>query len=177
MRSRREIGRTNQAVGSNFEIWIEGQHQKALYLGILAHVAHNQPSTKMIGGRLIYTEAGVADYTGVLDRSGKTLAVEAKSTGDDKLYRTVISPTQIKHLDAVAKAGGLALLLVEFRTDRKRFAIPWLEVPWTILRSSQSVTADTLSKWFIDPNPESCYLSMFYSPGPPTSKPRVFPRE
>ncbi len=170
----------SKAVGAAFEAWIETQHTIAERLGILAHVVHNQPTATFIGGRLIYTAAGVADYTGTLDRSGLTLAVEAKSTQADKLARSAVEPKQQQHLEAVARAGGLALLLVEFRQpgvlrNAFRFAIPWLKVPWKIARTKENLYLDDLldSEWKIRGviSDGDCYLSKFHAPGP-SSNPR-----
>ena len=154
-------GRINKASGDAFESFLEIHHSYALRLGILAHIEHNQPEAKMIHGRLIYTRQGVADYTGTLmNKVGSTLAVEAKSTSGKRLAKSVIQPRQASHLDAVAKAGGFALLLVEFRHGPvpDRYAIPWLEVPWKVARSAESVVSEDIISWQID---GSCYLTRF----------------
>ncbi len=138
-RPRQLAGSRAQAAGARFEEWVEAQHVLAAHLGILAHVEHNQPHAKVVGGRLIYVKQGVADYTGTLE-GGRSLTVEAKSRSG-RLLRSDIEPRQAIHLEAVARAGGLALLLVEFRDQHKirRFAIPWREVPWEVLRSAESI--------------------------------------
>ena len=174
VRNNTAIGHTAQAVGASFEAWVEVQHDKARLLGILAHVYHNQPASKFIRGRLEYVERGVSDYTGTLEGGhAKTYAAEAKSTSDNRFPRAGIEPKQIEHLDAVARAGGLALLLVEFRVDvlplRLRHAIPWLEIPWKTLRTAQSVSADDVATWRIPNDPTFCFLSRFHPGGPSSS--------
>ena len=152
-------GRRNKAAGDSCEAWVEAQHDMAKRLGALAHVVHNEPHAKYIRGRLIYTSAGVADYTGILN-NGTYVAIECKSTSKDALPRAAIKPMQARHLDAVAKAGGVALLLVEFRGRAlSKFAIPWDKVPWTTKRTAESLSfdAELLYPWTI--YPDECYLS------------------
>lgn len=154
-----------------FESWLEGQHVYAHRLGILAFVEKTEPHAKMINGRLVYVSKGVADYTGCLV-GGKCLAVEAKSTGDNRLMRSVVDVKQARHLDAVAVAGGLSLLLVEFKLDPhkyfgtpyfSRYAVPWLDVPWMKLRTADSVSFNDVQSWKIIP--EMCYLSRWHAGG------------
>lgn len=169
MNIRRVAGQQAQSAGSTFESWLEAQHEKAIRSGILAHIEHNQPHAKIINGRLIYVESGVSDYTGVLDNKVATsVAIEAKSSKIDRLAYSVIKRKQADHLDAVAHAGGLALLLAEFRHEAlpRRFAIPWLEVPWAILRSAKSISSTDVAQWEISRDPAGCYLSRFHEPGP-----------
>ncbi len=119
-----ERGRLAKEVGGRFESWVEGQHEAAKYLGILAHVHHNEPRVKFVDGRLIYEKASVADYTGALEGGARTLAVEAKSTATARFPLSDVTPLQQVHLGAVARAGGLALLLVEFRVAAVPGAAP-----------------------------------------------------
>jgi len=180
-RDNHAIGRLSQAAGSSFESWIDGQHEVAKMIGILAYVAHNQVETNVIKGRLTRTAASESDYTGLLDRGAKYFACEAKSTKAESLPRAAVQPKQQKHLEIVARAGGLALLLVEFRITelplRYRFAVPWLEVPWVTKRSAESVSAEQLGPWLIAPG--TCYLERFHPRGTPTTtyRGRVFPRD
>lgn len=184
------IGRSAKAAGDNFEAWISTQHEIAERLGILAHVEHNEPHARMIGGKLIYASPGVSDYTAVLDRDGRAVAIEAKSTYKDHLLKSAVEPKQQRHLEAVARAGGLALLLIEFRRQQlpgvpiaicDRFAVPWLKIEWKVKRTAESVSMADLGEWKIVNDPGKCYLSKFHSHGPRSSagslRARVFPRE
>ena len=133
-----------------------------------------------MGGRVIYVAKGVADYVGTLCDKGRALALEAKSTSALRLSRKVVSAKQALHLDAVSRVGGLALLLVEFRSEgrTRHFAVPWADVPWTKLRSADSVCELDLAAWRVLSG--ECYLSKFCPPGTPqfvTSRGRVYPRE
>ena len=88
------------------------------------------------------------------------------------------------HVDGVHFAGGLAVLLIEFRRGGmpRRYAIKWADVPWQILRTAESVAEADLSQSRIQVG--TCYLESFVKPNPllaqkirakmPT---RVFPRE
>lgn len=170
------LQRSRQAVGGAFEVWIEIQHEKAKLLGILAHVVHNQAQTKMIKGKLEYTQRGVSDYSGVLE-GGLHLSEEAKSSKSSTLPKAKISPLQQRHLDVVAHAGGLALLLVEFRQPappHKRFAIPWLEVPWATKKSAESVSIEDLASWAVVPD---CYLLRWHPGGKSSVPRRIYSRE
>mgnify|MGYP001612558237 CR=1 FL=1 len=170
-------GRANQAAGSGFEIWLNFQHQEAIHRGLLACVEKSEPHLRIVGGKKIYNRPGVADYFGTLasgTRStghftgrvyssaldGVSLAAEAKSTSSDRLARAEVKPKQAAHLDAVARAGGLALLLCEFRAGTPtRCAVSWTEVPWTKLRTADSVGLSDLTEWIIAPGEN--YLTKF----------------
>jgi recombination protein U len=166
-----KIGRIKQAVGEMFEAWVDGQHEHAQRLGIIAHVEKNEPHSKIIHGHVIYTAAGVADRTGTLE-GGRSLAVECKSTKAVRFPRNDISTKQQEHLDAVARAGGLALLLVEFRATTPplfaRYAIPWLEIPWKTLKTAESLDPADIGVWMIPPG--VCYLSRWHAGGPRSSQ-------
>ena len=168
-------GRLSQAVGASFESFLESQHDAALRLGVLAWVHHTQAVTKMVNGRLKYIAKGAADYSGVLV-DARAVAVEAKTTQGERLARSEIDVLQAKHLSAVAAVGGIALLAVEFRTKTKiptvaahqRYAIPWLDVPWRVIRTAESLSLeDCKEEWCI--NFSECYLGRHV----PTEKRRV----
>lgn len=178
-------GREAQAVGGRFEDWLDEQHLEALRLGIFAcAVVHNQAKTKVAGGRLRYTGKGPADYTGTLAAGARSFAAEAKSTKSGRLPRSVVKKKQAEHLGAIARAGGMALLPIEFRggdAPPRRYACPWSEVPWEKVRSAESVAEEALQAWRI-PDGTRCYLERFV----PESERRVcveaiprrvFPRE
>lgn len=174
------VGRANKSAGDAFEIWLNLQHREAIRRGFLACVEKSEPHTKIINGRVVYTARGVADYFGTLaagTRStdsfsarvrpaasvldGISFAVEAKSTADERLAHAEVKPKQAEHLDAVSRAGGLALLLVEFRGGSVpvRCAVPWAEVPWRKLRTADSVGIAEIERWIITPGEN--YLMRF----------------
>lgn len=176
-------GRAAKAAGNAFEAFLETQHEIAERLGILAHIEHSEPHSKIVGGRLMYTSPGTADYFGTLDRSGLSYACEAKSTSAASFPRSNVEPKQQRHLEAVARAGGLALLLLEFRSMSRRYALPWLQVPWKVKRTAESVSPDDIQEWLITvvAGDGQCYLSRFHAGGPRTSagslRVRKFARE
>lgn len=167
MNPRTQAGYQAKAAGDFFEEFLNTQHEKAKFLGILAHIEKTQAKTRMIHGRLQYVEKGWADYIGCLE-GGRYLALEAKSTKDSRFPKSEISHKQQDHLDRVAKTGGLALLLIEFRyfEGSIRFAIPWQDIPWKIKRTAESISAEDLSCFVIDPD---CYLKSWHAGGKPTT--------
>ncbi len=184
-RSSSEVGRYKKLVGDQFESWAEGQFNHAMRIGILATWHHNEPKVKIIYGQLKYDEKSVSDYSATFETTigapGRSGAFEAKSTGGKNFSLAKISPLQQKHLEAVARAGGIAMLLVEFRRETvplfRRFAIPWLDIPWVTLRTAKSISADVVDRWEVAPG--TCFLTS-YHPGGPRSTPmpgRKYPTE
>lgn len=167
-RTNQQRGAYAKAVGDMFETWLDGQHVFARSKGILAHIHHNEPKTRMQKGVLFYDKKSVADYSGTLE-GGRSLAVEAKSWGqEDAFPRSQIDTLQAEHMQTVLRAGGLALLVVEIRHPFvQRFAVPWQEVPWQVLRSAETTTAELLTDagWKISVTDDSCYLSKFHAGG------------
>ncbi len=178
-------GRKAKASGDRFEEWVNTQHEKAKHLGIIAHVAKNEPRVKIIDGRLEYEKAGVSDYSGTLE-GGRSLVEEAKSTQNGRFLQSSVTPKQQMHLTVSARAGALALLLVEFCTRgsnglpvREQFAIPWLDVPWNIAISALGISAADVARWRVITD---CYLQPYHPGGRSTSvhgvgRHRIFPRE
>lgn len=137
--------------------------------GILAHIEKTQARTAWVKGSLEYVGKGVADYVGTLE-GGRSLALEAKSTSGARLPKSEIDTKQAEHLDLVARAGGLSLLLVEFRSDEwpywRRYAVPWLEVPWEVALTAQSVAQEKIEKWRVV---NECYLQSWHMGGASSS--------
>lgn len=153
------MSRVQQASGARFEAWVEAQHAVARNRGLLVHAEHTQAVARVIHGKVIYSVPGVADYVLCL-RGGRYAAVEAKASDGLRLYRSRVGPLQARHLDATARGGALALLLVEFNEpSTARYAVPWLDVPWGRMRSADSVCAADLLLWEIIPG--NCYLERF----------------
>ena len=179
---RARAGARAKAAGGAWEGFVEGQNEMAIRLGLLACVEHTRPPMIVRGGKAIYTAASVADYIGtlaagtflvdpqhLLDRrvgSGLSLALEAKSCADARFYRQHISPGQQAHLAAVSRAGGLALLLVEFREEKaalwtiRRFAGRWDALPWERARTAETLTAAGMAAAGCE-LAGGCYLAKF----------------
>jgi hypothetical protein len=167
-------GREAQFAGASFENWIEGQHNAAVMLGILAHWFHPQPRFYNERGLWQPAERSVADFVGVLEGEGVGLVLnparfyvaEAKSVKSGRMPRAIVARQQAEHLEATAHAGGLALLIGEFRLEnvRVRFACPWLDVPWEVARSAESITPELMASWDVGMYPD-CFLKRWHSGG------------
>lgn len=169
-RTREEAGRHAKAAGDQFEVWMEGQLDHSMRLGILACWHHNEPKVKVYNGRVNYDAKSVADYSATFEGS-RSGAFESKSTSTKNFPLSEVSLLQQRHLEAVAKAGGIALLVVEFRSAVaplfQRFAIPWLDVPWIVLKTAKTINPSLLSQWVISPG--TCFLSRWHTGGPRSS--------
>jgi hypothetical protein len=143
------------AAGAQFEGWLEVHHREAVALGLLSWWRHISPRVKWVGlgarARAVVVGEACADYVGQTC-SGRSLVIEAKSTGDVRFRRGAIEPQQLAHLDACAAHDGLAILAIEFRAQDGdalrivgRFAVPWRLVPWRKLRSAESISAADLA--------------------------------
>jgi hypothetical protein len=179
--------RDAQFFGAQFEQWHEGQLNAAVMLGILAHWLHTEPKATVVHGRVQYAEKSGADWVGIMEAvrhpitvggpdqivsssfetdRARVLVVETKSVKGNSLPRSMIEKKQAEHLDACARAGGLALLVGEFRLDtvRMRFACPWLEVPWEVKRSAESISPILMAPWDVSKFPD-CYLKRWHAGG------------
>ncbi len=153
------MSRAQQASGARFEAWVEAQHLVARNRGLLVHAEHTQAVSRVIGGKLVYAAPGVADYVLCLS-GGRYAAVEAKACDGPRLYRKRIGPLQSRHLDATARGGALALLLVKDFESDDCFAVPWLDVPqWECVRSADSLLVSALAPWRVPRG--NCYLERF----------------
>lgn len=215
-------GRKAQIAGDALESWVSAEHDKALCFGILAHVDKIDPPAEVRGGRIVFGEKTVSDYVGLLApaplgndvirnypptvwaelravRVSRYYACEAKSTELTYLPRSKITRKKQAHLDVVARAGGLALLVVRFTsepgtealkqalnwTEHERFhrwsrtyAVPWQAIEWQVLKTAESVSEEALRAggWAVS---GECFLERFHSRGVPSTqaRARVYPRE
>ena len=164
---------TAHASGEGWEAWIEAQHAEAVALGLVAWVVKaGRPSEPHISGgkaqydrrgRLLLAATGDAppDFLGVLS-DGRVLVVEAKrrtgrlSASTAPEHRAGIPEHQQDRLARAARAGGLALLAVEFVRERKsgdvvtRHFVPWQVIPWasgTTSGAARTVGPEELRPW------------------------------
>jgi Holliday junction resolvase len=146
-RARAELGRSNAAAGKGWEVALGkalAELQQARRLGWV-HVP--QPAFRQIAaGRYVRAARALTDFLAVINPGGRCLAIEAKSTDQGRLYRAEVKDHQAVVLGETAAAGGVALLAVEFR-GAGGFLVPWRAVPWSRLRSSESVDAAALAPW------------------------------
>lgn len=171
-------GRQAEAAGSNFEEWLNLQHELAGSLGILACIDKIDPPAVVHKGRVEFGPKTVSDYIGMLDGgAARYLAVEAKSTLKHYLPKREVTKLQQEHLTTTARGGGLALLVEEFRGQDhgrvgiRRYAVPWLEVPWQVLKTAESVSEDALyaGGWQIS----GCYLERWHPRGTSSTPPKM----
>ena len=146
--------------GRAFEKLIKSHHDVAVLEGLLAFVFHVDPPVIPAKDRAIFLGPSGADFSGVV-WNGLAFTAETKSTKDPHFQRSRISKLQLAHLDATARAGGVAVLVIEFRQERealwtyRRYAIPWRMVPWRIARTEARISPADLGAWEIL---GSCYL-------------------
>lgn len=178
-RTRQQAGRFAKAVGDLFEGWFAGQCDFAKRKGQLAHIHHNEPKTVITKAGLKHAKKSVADNSGALE-GGRSLVAETKSTGSIDFPRSEVLPLQQDHLERNACAGGLSLLVVEFRSPRiRRFSVPWMHVPWQVKQSAETVTAELLAAGGWEIMMDGGFLDKFH-PGGPSSMPhnfRIYPRD
>ena len=159
-------GRRARRSGVEFEQWMHGQLDAAVLVGRLAHYHPIWPEAgyeRVADGKggwrfeLVWKADAHADVAGVLT-DGRALVIECKSVEGGRLEKSAVEPQQQRHLDAVAKAGGLgglALLAVEFRTEGRatrslrRYVIPWTQVPWTKARTALSIEERDALPWCV----------------------------
>lgn len=180
-KSERSIAaRASKSTGDLFESWVERHLDEALRLGLITHWVHNEPHGKVIGGKWQMVAAGVADYTAVA-YGGQVVAIEAKKRAG-RLKKSEVSVEQRRHLDAVVRAGGVALLLVRLVDAAGRslgeYCCPWQFVQWTVVRSAESVGEGELERWRVESRAR-CFLEPYCTVRgePVAAGRRVFPRE
>jgi hypothetical protein len=140
--TKRSAGALAHATGQLFQDGIANQLEAARMMGEIAWWEHNQPLFRPIGkGRFVAVARGGADFAGILPGGGIAFAIEAKSCDDDRFYRSWLPENQTSHLDAVARAGGLALLAIQFRGApcSPSYLVEWFSVPWLTIRSAPSI--------------------------------------
>jgi penicillin-binding protein-related factor A (putative recombinase) len=162
---RSRAGALAKAAGAAFEHWVEAQHGEAVRLGFLAMVTHLEPAVIATRHGIIRKAPSGPDYMGCLADS-RAYCCEAKTCSGPRFERARISPLQSAHLDAVSSAGGLALLLLEFREEKaalwtiRRFAGCWEALPWERARTAETLTAAGMAAAGCE-LAGGCYLAKF----------------
>lgn len=154
-------GRRAKRRGEALETWLRALLSAALTGHVLAHWMQIWPEAvhkRVPDGRggwhftLSWGERAHADFAGTTV-DGRSIAIECKTVEGARLARTRIKPQQLAHLDAVAKAGGVALLVVGFRDEgmvtsvERQYAIPWHLVPWVKVRTALSIDEASVAQW------------------------------
>lgn len=117
--------------------------------GVVAHWTWTGARCRPIkhAGRILWTpvEKGPCDIAGTLF-DGRSLVVEVKASSaalplvPSASKHGGLAPHQRAQLDAVARAGGCALLAVQIGDDRA-------VIPWDAVREMDRVTRDVARQW------------------------------
>lgn len=160
---REQGGKKAQSVGENFEGRLRALLEGARLSRRLVWWTKIETPTKQVrlprpvnGERykIVWGEKAAADFMAVTE-GGCPVVIECKSVQGTRLPQAAIQPQQRTQLDAVAAAGGLALLAVEFRTEGKvihharQYLVPWRTVPWEKARTAWSLTETACVPWVI----------------------------
>ncbi|MDB4928509.1 MAG: hypothetical protein JWM10_993 [Myxococcaceae bacterium] len=159
--TRERAGRAANRHGKAWEAAVKAYLNTALAVLLVVWFTKVEPGVvqkrvRAEGGRwewaLGWGEKAAADYAGCT-AAGRALAIECKSTESGRLARDEIRPQQAAQLDAVAGAGGVSLLAVEFRHvgrdawGARQYLIPWRDVPWTVARSAEGLDEADAAPW------------------------------
>lgn len=154
-RSRGDSARLSVAIGKDFEKLVDTDLQMLIQQQVVGFYAHTEVGYRKKGKFFQPVEAGFADFSGHFRRGAISFAIEAKSRTGDRFGFNEIPEKQVEHLEAVASAGGVSLLALEFRYELpptgfaipapRRFAVPWRKVPWRVAVSARAVYADELA--------------------------------
>lgn len=108
-----------------------------------------EPRVNFVRGAWRHVENSGGDW--ILSSRGVYVAGEAKSTTADRFARNLIPAHQQQHLEAALQDGGLAFLFLRFTRQAIPicYMLPWRKVPWRVLVSAQSVSADECKPWAV----------------------------
>jgi recombination protein U len=82
--------------------------------------------TKVLNG--FYEAPSTVDYDGVY--KGRAIAFEAKSVGIDRFDLKNLHQHQINYLEKVENMGGISFLLIEFRSTKQIFFVPYSTIKY-----------------------------------------------
>ncbi len=124
-------GRLADSVGRSLEGWLNDQHLAARIAGLANVRKVGAPVLVNRDGKPYeWAGRGPADYVGAL-KGGRAVAIEAKST-EGRFSRREVPQHQQDDLERTAKCGGLALLVLELRDERRIYVSEWMHVPWRV---------------------------------------------
>jgi hypothetical protein len=165
---RARAGSAAGKAGGALERALAQHHAVALQLGI-AEVRHVSPHVLHLGpGKLPgsfsarFDAPGGCDYRGTM-RGGRSLVMEAKSTGDNNLGWSAFTSAELADFAAAAELGALGLVVWERRDLAAMFAVPWAEMPWKVTGNGRSVRAEDVEGWRVR---EAPYLRRFVEARP-----------
>lgn len=88
--------------------------------------------TKVLSG--FYEAPSTVDYDGVY--RGRAIAFEAKSVGIDRFDLKNLHQHQLNYLEKVTNMGGISFLLIEFRTTKQVFFVPYSTIKHYVYHAS-----------------------------------------
>lgn len=130
-------GRVNKAQGHFFEQLIDQSCEFYRTAGRAViektpepfHITRSLGNGKFQGN---FAKAAQPDYKGVL-RGGDMIAIEAKTTTDEKIQQSRVSSEQTKMLNEYQDMGARCYILVSFRIQR------FFKVPWGVWRDMKAL--------------------------------------
>jgi hypothetical protein len=138
-------GRASQRNGAAAEGTVEYELDGAVEDCFIAWWRHFHPPFLRVAGawrpRALEPGEGAVDYI-VQPFEGPAVLVEAKSIDGPRFPRSGVPDHQQQHLEDHTRAGLPAVLVVTFRTEDLRVAVPWTSVPWRTERSAEALYAD-----------------------------------
>lgn len=152
---KREAGRRAQRVGAALERWVEQlltsaeteHHLIEWWIKVEPKVKYQAvPEGARWRWELRWAGRAAADYTAILAGTGKPLVIECKTVNGDDFKHSELAEQQLKHLEAAARVGGVALLCVEFAVTRQ-YLIPWRQVPWQMARKALHLYEAPCARW------------------------------
>lgn len=156
-------GRAGKRAGDALEAWTRAQLDAAVMAQIITWFAKVEAGARYRrerdartgdwSQRLVWGARAAADFVAVRARDGVSIAIECKSVEGARLAREAIEPQQVHHLAQTHCAGGVALVVVEFRDEgqltygARQYCVPWDAMPWQRERSAWSVPEAPLARW------------------------------
>lgn len=125
---RQLIGAVSKALGQQFERDINAAFDHYRRLGVASiektpepfHMTGRENGGKVVG---FYEKKAQPDYTGTL-RGGRSVYMEAKFTGSNRMEQSRVSPGQTEYLDEKMRLGAFCYVLAGF-SHGGAYCIPW----------------------------------------------------
>lgn len=125
---RQLIGAVSKALGQQFERDINAAFDHYRRLGVASiektpepfHMTGRENGGKVVG---FYEKKAQPDYAGTL-RGGRSVYMEAKFTGSNRMEQSRVSPGQTEYLDEKMRLGAFCYVLAGF-SHGGAYCIPW----------------------------------------------------
>lgn len=125
---RQLIGAVSKALGQQFERDINAAFEHYRRLGVASiektpepfHMTGRENGGKVVG---FYEKKAQPDYAGTL-HGGRSVYMEAKFTGSNRMEQSRVSPGQTEYLDEKMRLGAFCYVLAGF-SHGGAYCIPW----------------------------------------------------